>query len=135
MRADKHITMFSASTRAGQPRPRGKLVVAKLLALAVSLLLGFAAAPSMAQRPKDRPAVTSRIKREPVVSRGLAAVGYSKRLRALEIEFRDGSIYRYADVPRSLYRQLIESESKAGFYNRHIRKKFRSVRVKSRRKR
>ena len=104
-----------------------------LAALCAALL--WSAPASAADPPRHRPAIESRIKREPVASRGLAAIGYSKRLRALEVEFRDGSIYRYADVPRSLYRQLMAAESKAGFYNRHVRKKFRSVRVKPRRTR
>ena len=112
-----------------------KLVLTRLLVLTASLIVLFGPASSLAQPPKDRPAISSRIKREPVESMGLAAIGYSRRLRALDIEFRDGSIYRYAAVPPTLHRQLMASESKARFYNRHVKKKFRSVRVKPRRKR
>ena len=65
-----------------------------------------------------------------VESRALAAVGYSKRLHALEIEFRRGGTYRYLDVPAAKYRELLEAESKARFYNRNIRGKYRAVRVR-----
>ena len=75
--------------------------------------------------------ITSHIPRERVDSSALAAVGYSKRLRALEIEFRDHLIYRYLEVPPSLYRGLMSAESKAGFYNHHVRGKYHCLRVRS----
>jgi hypothetical protein len=78
-------------------------------------------------------AIISHIRREPVASSGIATVGYSKRLRALEIEFWNGGIYRYLDVPPSLYRDLLAAESKARFYNQNIRHKFKSLHVRPRR--
>lgn len=79
--------------------------------------------------------IKSRLSRQPVESSALAAVGYSKRMRALEIEFRDGLIYRYLQVPPPLHRDLMEAESKARFYNKHIRGKYRALRVQSKRTR
>ena len=78
--------------------------------------------------------IVSRIPREPVDSTGLSAVGYSKRLRALEIEFHDGSIYRYLEVPHSIYREMIATDSKARYYNQYVKGKFHCLRVKARRK-
>ena len=87
-------------------------------------------------KPVQPTGIVSRIERHPVESRALAAVGYSRRLRALEVEFRrGGTTYRYLNVPRSVYEQLLAADSKAGFYNRHIRGKYRSVYVRPRRKR
>ena len=43
--------------------------------------------------------IISHIRREQVDSQGLAAVGYSRHLHALEIQFVNGAIYRYLDVP------------------------------------
>ena len=79
--------------------------------------------------------IVSRIPREAVESSALAAVGYSRRLHALEIEFRDGLIYRYEAVPVSLYREMMAAESKARFYNRNVRGKYHCVRVRPRRHR
>lgn len=78
--------------------------------------------------------IVSRIRRQSVESRALAAVGYSRRLRALEVEFRRGGTYRYLDVPWPVYRDLLAANSKAGFYNRNVRGKYRSVYVRPRRK-
>jgi hypothetical protein len=79
--------------------------------------------------------IVSRIEREPVDSRALAAIGYSRRLRALEIEFKRGGTYRYLEVPPAVHRQLLAAESKARFYNAHVRGKYASVFVRPRRKR
>ena len=76
--------------------------------------------------------IVSHIKRVPVESTALAAVGYSKKLRALEIEFRNGAIYRYLDVAPDVYDALISARSKARFYDGNIRHKYRSLHVRPR---
>ena len=76
------------------------------------------------------PPIVSRIKRFPVESSALAAVGYSKKLRALEIEFRNGAIYRYLEVKPSVYEELLNAPSKARFYDQNIRRKYRSFHVR-----
>lgn len=78
------------------------------------------------------PEIVSRIKRVPVESTALASVGYSKRGRALEIEFRNGAIYRYLDVEPGVYDTLLNAPSKARFYDQNIRHKYRSLHVKRR---
>ncbi|HEX4641342.1 MAG TPA: KTSC domain-containing protein [Chthoniobacterales bacterium] len=76
--------------------------------------------------------IVSRIKRIPVESSALAAVGYSKKLRALEIEFRNGAIYRYFEVPPDVYDGFVNARSKARFYDDNIRHKYRSLHVRPR---
>jgi hypothetical protein len=76
--------------------------------------------------------IVSRIRRVPVESTALATVGYSKRLRALEIEFRNGAIYRYLDVAPDVYDALLQARSKARFYDENIRHKYRSFHVRPR---
>ncbi len=74
--------------------------------------------------------IVSRIHRESVESSAIRTVGYSRHLHALEIEFHDGLIYRYEDVPILVYHGLVSSESKARFYNQNIRGKYHCLRVK-----
>ena len=76
----------------------------------------------------------SHIPREPVQSRAIAKIGYSKRRHILEIEFVNGAIYRYLDIPLSVHRDLMSAESKARFYDSNIRKHYRSVLVRQRQK-
>jgi len=81
-------------------------------------------------KTSDATGIVSHIKRDAVHSTALASVGYSKRMRALEIEFRNGAIYRYLDVAPAVYHDLMIAPSKARFYDENIRRKFRSVHVR-----
>ena len=98
----------------------------------IALAILFFAATNVAADPIDRAGIVSHIKRAPVESTALAAVGYSKRLRALEIEFRNGAIYRYYDVAPEVYDALLNARSKARFYDDNIRHKYRSFHVRPR---
>ena len=78
--------------------------------------------------------IVSHIPRAPVQSSAIAKVGYSKRRHILEIEFVNGAIYRYFDIPLSVHHDLMSAESKARFYDSNIRKHYRSVLVRPRQK-
>ena len=54
------------------------------------------------------------------------------RLRSLEIEFRNGAVYRYLGVETGVYDALLKAPSKARFYDQNIRHKYRSVHVRRR---
>jgi hypothetical protein len=102
-----------------------------LLASILLLATTVAADPPAA---RNSVAIVSRIKREAVQSTALATVGYSRHLRALEIEFVNGAVYRYLDVPISLYRGLLAADSKARFYHQNIRGRYRWIYVRPRKK-
>jgi KTSC domain len=90
------------------------------------------AAITVAESSETKPtAIVSHIQRQSVQSSGLAAVGYSKRRHILEIEFTNGAVYRYVEVPPSVHRLLMLAESKARFYDENVRGKYRSVHVRS----
>jgi hypothetical protein len=61
------------------------------------------------------------VKRIPVQSSNLAAVGFDSRYSLLEVEFHSGAVYRYFDVPRTIARALMQAESKGSFFNSYIR--------------
>ena len=90
---------------------------------------GFCADPSVTPHP-----VVSHIPRQRIESSAIAAVGYSKRRHILEIEFVNGAVYRYLEVPPEVYQNLMSAESKARFYDSNIRKHYRSVQVRPRQK-
>jgi KTSC domain len=102
--------------------------------LFASILLFATTIAVDASTTRDSVGIISRIKREAVQSSALAAVGYSKRLHVLEIEFVNGAVYRYFDVPAPLHRGLLVAESKARFYDQNIRGKYRSLGVRPRQK-
>jgi hypothetical protein len=77
-------------------------------------------------------AVTSHIRRESVASKGIAAIGYSKRRHILEVEFVNGAVYRYLQVAPSVHRDLMAAASKARYYDANIKGNYPSVRVRPR---
>ncbi|MDQ6939068.1 MAG: KTSC domain-containing protein [Verrucomicrobiota bacterium] len=101
-------------------RSRGVVVL-------VSALLGYSLLDAADRNVEP---IVSRIHREAVESSAIRTVGYSRHLHALEIEFHDGLIYRYEEVPIPLFHGLVSSESKARFYNKNIRGKYHCVRVR-----
>lgn len=100
------------------------LRIFSLAVVVVVCLLG-----TVAGTPED--SIRSRIKREPVLSSNVARIGYSRHLRALEIEFTRGAIYRFLEVPKSVYLELKESNSKGHFIAQNLRDRYRFVRVRS----
>ena len=51
----------------------------------------------------------------------LAGVAYDNGQATLQVEFRSGSVYRYFQVPRHTYQELLQANSKGAYFNRHIR--------------
>lgn len=56
-----------------------------------------------------------------VSSSNLKSVGYDSTTKVLEIEFHNGGIYQYFDVPESIYTGLISSSSHGSYFHRYIR--------------
>lgn len=65
--------------------------------------------------------------RIPVESSNLKSVGYEDNV--LEIEFLDGGVYQYFDVPESIYDGLVQAESAGKYFWSNIRGAFRYARV------
>jgi hypothetical protein len=51
----------------------------------------------------------------------LARVAYDSRHAILQVTFRDGTAYQYADVPVGTYRGLLQADSKGAYFNHCIR--------------
>jgi KTSC domain len=57
------------------------------------------------------------MKRVRLSSSAIAAVTYDERRQALDVEFREGHIYRYAHVPAFVYQELLKVDSAGTFWN------------------
>ena len=64
-----------------------------------------------------------------VESTSLVSISYATEQSVLELEFRDGSVYSYIEVPPECVHELIAADSKGAYFNRHIRNRFRCQRV------
>ena len=101
-------------------RLRLQVVILGLVALGLQLGIVAAAEPAL---------IRSHIRRTPVPSTALATAGYSKKLHILEIEFCNGAVYRYLDVPAAVYRGFLSADSKARYYDWNIKGRYRSLRL------
>ncbi len=56
------------------------------------------------------------MRRQPVESSMLRSAGYDPAQAVLELEFNNGRIYQYPDVPQEVFNELLESESKGRYF-------------------
>lgn len=70
---------------------------------------------------------------EPVLlqSTTLASASYDQQQSLLQLEFRNGAIYQYFQVPANRYRDLLNADSKGSYFNRCIRDRFSYALVRS----
>lgn len=57
-----------------------------------------------------------------VVSSNLKSVGYDGTSRTLEVEFKEGRVYQYFDVPASIYQGLMSAESHGSYLDKKVKK-------------
>ena len=70
-----------------------------------------------------------KLNRTPVVSSNIRSIGYESG--TLEVEFKDGSVYQYDNVPPSVHSGLMSAPSHGEYMDRHVKKagfKYRKVR-------
>lgn len=71
------------------------------------------------------------MKRIPLESSDVVSVGYDPAERLLEIEFHEGRLYRYMDVPQDIYDHFLKADSPGGYFNSYINGYFRYRRVEA----
>lgn len=59
-----------------------------------------------------------------VESTTLWSAGHDARPAVLELQFRNGAIYHYFLVPRSVYRALLQADSKGAYFHQNIRGRY-----------
>jgi hypothetical protein len=64
------------------------------------------------------------MERTPVESSSVVSVGYDAEAFELEIEFRNGRVYRYAQVPAAAHRLLLRAPSIGEYVNTVIKPRF-----------
>lgn len=69
------------------------------------------------------------MERQAVSSSNVASVGYDPNSLTLEVEFHDGNVYQYFDVPQHLADGLIGAASVGSFLNQNIKGSFRYIKL------
>jgi hypothetical protein len=64
------------------------------------------------------------VNRIEVESSSIRSIGYDKSDQILEVEFLNGTVYRYSSVPESVYLDLMKAESHGRYFNQKVQKNF-----------
>lgn len=65
------------------------------------------------------------MERLPISSTTIASVGYDEPTMLLEIEFTNGHVYQYFDVPREHFEGLMAASSPGNYLNTIIKPNYR----------
>mgnify|MGYP001810870407 CR=1 FL=1 len=69
------------------------------------------------------------MKRTHVESSNIESIGYDSKSQTLEIEFLNGSIYQYFDVPQTIFEGLMGADSHGKYLNSNIKGLYRYSKV------
>lgn len=67
--------------------------------------------------------------RKPVKSSNIASIGYDDNSSTLEIEFKNGTVYQYFDLPEREYKGFIGAESHGTYLAQSIKGRYRYSKV------
>jgi hypothetical protein len=65
-------------------------------------------------------AILRGVERQRLKSNAILSAGYDPAAQELELEFRSGHVYRYENVPASVFAWLLRTENKGGYVRRMI---------------
>ncbi|MBN2178734.1 MAG: KTSC domain-containing protein [Deltaproteobacteria bacterium] len=64
-----------------------------------------------------------------VTSSNLSRVRYDETSQTLEVEFQNGNVYQYFDVPQQVFESLVGAESCGKYLNTNIKGYYRYARA------
>lgn len=59
--------------------------------------------------------------RNSIISTSIASLGYDPNQSTLEIEFLEGAVYQYHNIPTSVYLSFVNANSRGRFFNYYIK--------------
>jgi hypothetical protein len=59
-----------------------------------------------------------------VLSTEIEWIGYEEKRKMLQVEFIEGGIYQYDQVPRFVYEEFLKADSHGRFFEEHVKGKY-----------
>ncbi|MFK7796468.1 MAG: KTSC domain-containing protein [Aureispira sp.] len=59
--------------------------------------------------------------RNSIISTSIASLGYDPNQSTLEIEFLEGAVYQYHNIPTAVYLSFVNANSCGRYFNAHIK--------------
>ncbi|WLO85518.1 KTSC domain-containing protein [Pantoea agglomerans] len=69
------------------------------------------------------------MERTAVSSSNLASVGYDADTLTLEVEFLNGTVYQYYDVPEGVFEELLNAGSVGSYFSHNVRNNYPTQKV------
>lgn len=69
------------------------------------------------------------MERQAVSSSNIASIGYDVNSQTLEVEFLNGGVYQYFDVPEQVYNDLMNASSHGQYLAQNIKGNYRYSKV------
>jgi hypothetical protein len=69
------------------------------------------------------------MRRQSVTSSNIASIGYDERSQTLEVEFLNGGVYQYFDVPSHVYNGMMSASSHGQYLAQNIKGHYRFSKV------
>jgi hypothetical protein len=64
------------------------------------------------------------VERSPVDSSAIVSAGYDAEQRTLELEWKNGRVYQYLEVPQGTFEWLLRAKSKGAYFSRMIDQRY-----------
>jgi len=65
-----------------------------------------------------------------VISSEIEWIGYEHKDRMLQVEFIDGPVYRYQEVPHSIFEEFLQAPSHGRYFESNVKDKFEHRRIR-----
>jgi hypothetical protein len=69
------------------------------------------------------------VERQTVKSSNIASIGYDSGEQVLEVEFKNGGVFQYADVEPKEYVSMLNADSVGRYLHSNIKGKFECLKV------
>lgn len=69
------------------------------------------------------------MRRQSVDSSNIASIGYDEASQTLEIEFLNGGVYQYFDVPKQIHNSIMAADSQGQYLAQNIKGRYRYTKV------
>lgn len=69
------------------------------------------------------------MERQQITSTNISSIGYDATNETLEVEFHNGGIYQYFQVPEAVYLELMSASSKGSYLHHQIKSRYQYKKI------
>lgn len=86
----------------------------------------FRYSPTAVRMPKKEKKMVNHM----VISSEIEWIGYEHKDRMLQVEFIEGPVYRYQEVPHNIFEEFLQAPSHGRYFESNVKGKFEHRRIR-----